>query len=71
MNYFIHLPLKMELIEVFETSAFRTQTPGNYPKENTTHIEHGESSKSRNPNSFDKYSRNSPVDDRSSPHHKK
>ena len=31
---FIHLPLKMEPIEGSETSAFRTQTPGNYPKEN-------------------------------------
>ena len=26
--------MKMELIEGFETSAIRTQTPGNYPKEN-------------------------------------
>ena len=30
----IHLPMKMELIEGSETSAIRTQTPGNYPKEN-------------------------------------
>ena len=29
------------------TSAIRTQTPGNYPKENILHIEHGESLKSR------------------------
>jgi len=29
-----HLPMKMELIEGSETSAVRTQTPGNYPKEN-------------------------------------
>ena len=34
MKYFIHLPMKMELIESSETSAIRTQTPGNYPKEN-------------------------------------
>ena len=27
--------MKMELIEGSETSAIRTQTPGNYPKENT------------------------------------
>jgi len=27
-------PMKMELIEVSETSAIRTQTPGYYPKEN-------------------------------------
>jgi len=34
--------LKMEPIEGSETSAFRTQTPGNYPKENILHKEHGE-----------------------------
>ena len=45
--HFIHLPMKMELIEGSETSAIRTQTPGNYPKENILHIEHGESLKSR------------------------
>ena len=32
-----------------ETSAIRTQTPGNYPKRNTLHLEHGESLKTRNP----------------------
>jgi len=37
MKYFIHLPMKMELIEGSETSAIRTQTPGNYPKENIFH----------------------------------
>jgi len=37
----------MEPIEGSETSAFRTQTPGNYPKENIPHKEHGESLKSR------------------------
>jgi len=50
LSYFIHLPMKMELVECSETSAIRTQTPGNYPKENTLHIEHGESLKSRNLN---------------------
>jgi len=40
--------MMMELIEGSETSAIRTQTPENYPKENTLHIEHGESLKSRN-----------------------
>ena len=30
--YFIHLPMKMELKLSSETSAIRTQTPGNYPK---------------------------------------
>jgi len=39
--------MKMELIEGSETSDIRTQTPGNYPKENILHIEHGESLKSR------------------------
>jgi len=40
--------MKMELIEGSETSAFKTQTPGKYPKENILHKEHGESLKSRN-----------------------
>jgi hypothetical protein len=39
--------MKMEPIEGSETSAIRTKTPGNYPKENILHIEHGESLKSR------------------------
>jgi len=39
--------MKMELIEGTETSAIRTQTLGNYPKENILHTEHGESLKSR------------------------
>jgi len=38
--------MKMELIEGSETSAIRTQTPGNYPKENKLHIEHDENLKS-------------------------
>ena len=37
--------MNMELIEGSETSVIRTQTPGNYPKENILHIEHGESLK--------------------------
>jgi hypothetical protein len=32
-----------------ETSAFKTQTPGNYPKEIIQHSKHGESLKSRTP----------------------
>ena len=40
--------MKMEPIEGSETSAFRTQTPGNYAKENILHKEHGENLKSRN-----------------------
>jgi len=30
--------MKMELIQCSETSAIRTQMPGNYPKENILHI---------------------------------
>ena len=30
-----------------ETSAIRTQTPGNYPKRNKLHLEHGEILKTR------------------------
>ena len=41
------MPMKMEPIETSETSATRTQTPGNYPKENTIHLKYGESLKSR------------------------
>ena len=32
--FFLHLPRKMEPIEGSETSAFKPQTPGKYPKEN-------------------------------------
>ena len=45
MKYFIHLPMKIESIVSSETSAIRTQTPGNYPKRNKLHLEHGESLK--------------------------
>jgi len=44
---FIDLPMKMEPIEGSETSAISTQTQEKYPKENTLHIKHGESLKSR------------------------
>jgi hypothetical protein len=43
--FFLHLPMKMEPIEGSETSAFKHQTPGKYPKENILHKEHGESLK--------------------------
>jgi hypothetical protein len=39
--------MKMEQIECSETSAYKIQTPGNYPEENTQHTEHGGSLKSR------------------------
>jgi len=35
---FIHLPMKMEPIVSSETSAIRTQTPGNYPKRNNLNL---------------------------------
>jgi len=39
--------MKMEPTVSSETSAVRTQTPGNYPKRNKLHLEHGESLKTR------------------------
>jgi hypothetical protein len=40
-------PMKMEQTECSETSAYKIQTPGNYPEERIQHSEHGESLKSR------------------------
>jgi len=40
-------PMKMEQTECSETSAYKIQTLGNYPKENMQHTEHGEILKSR------------------------
>jgi hypothetical protein len=37
----------MEQTDCSETSAYKLQTPGNYPKESIQHLEHGESLKSR------------------------
>ena len=42
-----YLPMKMEQTECSETSAYKIQTPGNYPEESIQHSEHGESLKSR------------------------
>ena len=42
-----YLPVKLEQTERSETSAYKIQTPGNYPKESIQHSEHGESLKSR------------------------
>jgi len=39
--------MKMEPTVSSKTSAIRTQTPGNYPKRNKLHLEHGESLKTR------------------------
>jgi len=41
-----YLSMKMEQTECSETSAYKIQTPGNYPEENIQHTEHGESLKS-------------------------
>jgi hypothetical protein len=46
-SIFIHLPVKMELIESSETSANNTQMLGTYPKESKLHLKHGENLKSR------------------------
>jgi hypothetical protein len=40
-------PMKMEQTECPETSAYKIQTPGNYPEESIQHSEQGESLKSR------------------------
>jgi len=42
-----HVPAHEDGTECSETSAYKIQTPGNYPKENIQHTEHGESLKSR------------------------
>jgi len=39
--------MEMEVIECSETSAYKIQTPGNYPEESIQHSEHSESLKSR------------------------
>ena len=39
--------MKKEQTEGSETSAYKIQTPGNYPEETIKHSEHGESLKSR------------------------
>jgi len=43
----IYSPTKMEQTECSETSAYKIQTPGNYPEESIQHSEHSESLKSR------------------------
>jgi len=45
-------PMKMEQTECSETSAYKIQTPGNYPEESIQHSEHGESLKSRSTTNF-------------------
>jgi hypothetical protein len=43
----VHHLLKMEPTQSSETSAFNTQTPGKYPEDNPSLLQHGESLKSR------------------------
>jgi hypothetical protein len=45
---FLHtyLPMKIEQTECSETSAYKIQTPGNYPEESIQNSEQGESLKS-------------------------
>ena len=42
LTCFIHLPMKMEPIRSSETSAIKTQTPGNYPKRIILQLKYGE-----------------------------
>ena len=44
--------MKMEQTECSETSAYKIQTPGNYPEESKQNSEHGESLKSRKISNF-------------------
>ena len=48
LTFFSHLPMKMEPIRISETSALKTQTPGNYPRRNILQLKHGESLKTTN-----------------------
>jgi len=41
--------MKVEQTECSETSAYKIQTPGNYPEENIQHTKQGEILKSRIP----------------------
>ena len=46
-SHFSLLPAHEDGTECSETSAYKIQTPGNYPEESIQHSEHGESLKSR------------------------
>jgi hypothetical protein len=46
-SYTLHHLLKMERTQSSETSAFNTQTPGKYPEDNLSLLQHGESLKTR------------------------
>jgi len=45
--FYTYPPVKMEQTECPQTSAYKIQTPGNYPEESIQHSDHGESLKSR------------------------
>ena len=47
VDSYSHLPAYEDGTECSETSAYKLQTPGNYPKESIQHTEHGESLKSK------------------------
>jgi hypothetical protein len=47
MTVILHLPAYEDETVCSETSAYKIQTPGNYPEENIQHTEDGESLKSR------------------------
>jgi hypothetical protein len=46
-SYTLHHLLKMEPTQSSETSAFNIQTPGKYPEDNSSLLQHGESLKSK------------------------
>ena len=46
-SFYSHLPAYEDGTECSETSAYKLQTPGNYPKESIQHTEYAESLKSR------------------------
>ena len=45
VSFYSHLPAYEEVIECSETSEYKIQTPGNYPKESIQQTEHGENLK--------------------------
>jgi len=53
--------MKMEQTECSERSAYKIQTPGNYPEENIQRTEHGEILKSRKSSRYLKRSLRPPI----------
>ena len=47
MSFYTYPPMKREQTVCSETSAYKIQTPGNYPEERIQHSEHGKSLKPR------------------------